>query len=70
MAVLLVLGSIILLLGILFLIDGGVLKRIQDALNKPLFKSDEQFAYKYHVAVGIVLIILSGILFFAAHSLK
>lgn len=70
MAILLVLGCISLLLGILFLVNEENLKKIQDVLNKPLLKTDEQFAYKYRVTVGIVLIILSGILFFAAHSLK
>lgn len=70
MAVLLVLGSIILLLGILFLIDGGILKKMQDALNKPLFKSDEQLAYKYRIPLGIALIVLGGILLIIAFTLK
>lgn len=70
MAILLVLGGIILLLGILFLIDGGILKKIQDALNKPLFKSDEQFAYKHRIPLGIFLMAVGGTLLFIAFSLK
>lgn len=70
MGVLLVLGSIILLMGILFLIDRGILKKIQDALNKPLFQSDEQLAYKYRIPIGIGLMVIGCVLVFIAFALK
>ncbi len=70
MLILLVLGSIILLLGMLFLIDKGVLKIMQGALNKPLFKSDEEFAYKHRILLGAILSVLGAVLLLLFLTLK
>ncbi|MFH1442231.1 MAG: hypothetical protein ABIH18_09385 [Candidatus Omnitrophota bacterium] len=70
MAVLLVLGSIILLLGIFLLVDRGILKKMQDTLNKSFFKSNEQFAYKYRIPLGGILMVLGCILLFMVCALK
>jgi hypothetical protein len=69
MVILVVLGGICLVLGMIFVMDRGNLKKIEDLLNKTVFVS-EGMGYKYSKIVGIVLIILACILFFVYASIK
>jgi hypothetical protein len=69
MVILIILGSISLALGFIFLIDKGNLKKIDELLNKTVFVS-EGMGYKYSKLIGAVLLILACVLFFVYFARK
>jgi len=69
MVVLSILGGISLILGIFLMMSEDNVKKLEDALNKQIVKSDG-VARKHGKALGMVLLILGAVLLYLGITIK